>query len=97
MKLCSPDSPILRTLPTSGGRFWPPFGHLPTLHSSCRPPIPSLAVAKLAFDHPEGVFHFGLMLFLVELGAAIKVASRAVPALSNKPRSINLALTVASI
>ena len=22
-------------------------------------PIPSLAIAKLAFDHPEGVFHFG--------------------------------------
>jgi hypothetical protein len=22
-------------------------------------PIPSLAIAELAFDHPEGVFHFG--------------------------------------
>ena len=22
-------------------------------------PIPSLAIAKLAFDHPKGVFHFG--------------------------------------
>jgi hypothetical protein len=36
-------------------------------------------------------------LILVELGAAIKVASTTVPALSSKPRSINLAFTVAKI